>query len=339
MTDWQSPAVVAANFSALVKLVHAMGGVLIWDFVSNLDFDISFFTGKRKLLSSYWIYMGARWCPLFAVITLLIGFNAKREINCEVRLRLPCSDEKETEPPSRHGLYLSMYEGFLLQRRHLESFVTIQAFAYLSFVFASALIVLRIAAIWERNKVAIALASVAWLTNAGSYIHSTATVRAGWTGNTCAVLNTSESKINIMKGGVWWLLYTQGLAWIVVVTLAEVPAAVFIVLNLNGAMNLMFQVPELIIMALGASRIYRALVDFVHQNRYVPSTDVGFNGGSNEPTVGRFVARAGQTYRTGTTLTAGTDRQVFVMDSLNSPVYSTGHGHDKMTKIGADDMA
>ncbi|KAI9429303.1 hypothetical protein H4582DRAFT_2031065, partial [Lactarius indigo] len=40
------------------------------------------------------------------------------------------------------------------------------------------------------------------------------------------------------KGGIWWLLYTQGLAWIIIVAVAEVPIVVSILLNLNNPMNL-----------------------------------------------------------------------------------------------------
>ncbi|KAH9967702.1 hypothetical protein BJV74DRAFT_799473 [Russula compacta] len=35
------------------------------------------------------------------------------------------------------------------------------------------------------------------------------------------------------SGSIWPLLYKQGLAWVVVFTLAEVPPVVFLILNLN----------------------------------------------------------------------------------------------------------
>ncbi|KAF8482531.1 hypothetical protein DFH94DRAFT_727832 [Russula ochroleuca] len=61
--------------------------------------------------------------------------------------------------------------------------------------------------------------------------------------------------------GLWWFPYTQGLAWVLLVALAEVPPTVFIVLDLNDPLNLIFQVLAVIIVAIGASRIYRGLVD------------------------------------------------------------------------------
>jgi len=45
-------------------------------------------------------------------------------------------------------------------------------FGYLSFGFASALIILRVIALWNWNKGVIAFASVSWLTNACAYVYS-----------------------------------------------------------------------------------------------------------------------------------------------------------------------
>ncbi|KAI0268893.1 hypothetical protein BC834DRAFT_658640 [Gloeopeniophorella convolvens] len=254
MTNWQDPVRVATDYLALVKLIHVMAGILIWEFVINLPFDVSVITGKRKFRWTFVLYMGCRWWPILCISIMLLGFDVNRKIDCD-------------------GWVVSVF-----------------CFAYLSFIFASALIVLRIAAIWERNKLAVGLAVVAWLTNTGSYLHSTITVRAVFSpvGSFCAVQHTEHSKINILVtlvtdfvllglmlgglmrwssarsagGGIWRLLYNQGLVWLLVVSLAEIPPTVLIILNLNDPLNLMFQVPELIIMALGAARIYRGLADY-----------------------------------------------------------------------------
>ncbi|KAH9159685.1 hypothetical protein EDB89DRAFT_1083588 [Lactarius sanguifluus] len=298
MTDWKSPAVVKAEFAALVKFFHAMGGVLIWEFLVNLGFDYSFFTGKRKFRSSFLLYLGARWFPLFAVAGILVGFDSANRIDC-------------------------------------------QTFSHLSFAFASALIVLRIAAIWGLNKIAISIASAAWLANTGSQIRSIAVVHATWSGSICDITNTHETKTNILvtfitdlvllalmltgllrwknthqRGDVWWILYTQGLAWMIIVVVAEVPATVFILLNRNDPMNLMFQVPALIIMAIGASRVYRGLADYFLHNE----ANVHISGRLpvRQPPIGCLVPCLDQR-----SLALGTsgmpDGPMFRMDPLASP--------------------
>ncbi|KAF8262763.1 hypothetical protein EI94DRAFT_1742812 [Lactarius quietus] len=227
MTEWNSPDVIFFQLSALVKLHHAMGGVLIWEFLVNIEFDYSFFTGKRKFRPSFLLYLGARLCPLFAVIAIFVALDSAHPINCQVHIRV--------------------------------------IFAHLSFAFASALIVMRIAAIWELNKIVISIASAAWLASAGSQIHSIAIVHATWSKglNFCEITNT---------GGIWWLLYSQGLAWMIVVFVAEV----FVLLNLNGVSlanhaTFLIDFPLIShIMAIGASRVYRGLADyFLHSEAII----------------------------------------------------------------------
>ncbi|KAI9436275.1 hypothetical protein H4582DRAFT_2078879 [Lactarius indigo] len=253
MTDWKSPDAITAEYSTLVKLCHAIWGVLLWEFVVNIGFEYSVFTGERKFRSSFLLYLAVRWCPLFCSITILVGFDSVSRINCQA------------------------YVNFVF------------VFSHLSLVSASTLIALRIAAIWGLNKIVISIASAAWLANTGALIHNIIIVHAIWSEGFCKITNTSETKTNILitfitdlvllvlmltgllrwenarrKCGIWWLLYTQGLAWMIIVAVAEVPITVFILLNLNGPMNLMFQLPALITMTIGASRVYRGLSDYVH---------------------------------------------------------------------------
>ncbi|KAH9166105.1 hypothetical protein EDB89DRAFT_1910943 [Lactarius sanguifluus] len=308
MTDWKSPAVIAAEYcpslgpptfpsltiyicvtAALIKLCHAMSGILFWEFVTNIGFEYSVFTGKRNFRSSFLLYLGARWFPLFCVITILVGFDSANQINC-------------------------------------------QLFSHLSLASASALIVLRIAAIWGLNKIAVSIASIAWLANTGSLIHSVVIVLATWSDSGgCKITNPSETRINIpitfatdlvllvlmligllrweyahQRGGIWWLLYTQGLAWMIIVTVAEALITVFVLLNLN-----------VMTMTICASRMYRGLADYFLHNE----ANVHISERLSEPI--KFLApRSGRT-----SLALGTsdmsDGQIFVMEPLAPPKLQT----------------
>ncbi|KAI9432550.1 hypothetical protein H4582DRAFT_2083474 [Lactarius indigo] len=231
MTAWESPAVVTAEYFALFKLYHAVCGVLIWEFVVSLGFEFSVFTGKRKFRSSFLLYLGARWCALVSVITVLVGLNPVNRVNCQATA------------------------------------VFVFLFSCLSLSCAEGMVVLRIAAIWGLNKIAIVTAAAVWLADAGALIHVVVIVRGNWSENpigaVCEVTNSSETRTKFLvsfvtdlvllalmltgllrwenarqKGGIWWLLYTQGLAWIIIVAVAEAPIVVFILLNLNNPMNL-----------------------------------------------------------------------------------------------------
>jgi len=252
MTNFQDPKVVQADALAFIKLLHVMGGIYLWEFFTSLWFEWEIFTGKRKYRWSIWLYSGCRLAALVAIIVIFVGFDATEPINCKVWLT---------------SVYL---------------------FAYLAFVFASALIVLRIVAIWERNLIVTTVAVSAWLVTITFYMRNTIRADAVWspTAKTCLVLHTERTTepvtvtlvedfillVLMLSGlrrygeagmfGLWRFLYHQGLFWLALVTIAEIPPTVFVMLDLNEYCNLMFQVPELIMMAIGASRIYRRLADY-----------------------------------------------------------------------------
>lgn len=247
--DWHNPARVLAEYSAFIKFIHVLGGVYIWEFVLNLGFEYSIITGKRKLTRSFPLYLGCRLSFLLYVAVQFLQFDTSHKINCQ-------------------GLVVMIF-----------------IFGYSTLMFASALIALRVTALWEHNRIIVAVAFTSWLANTIIYVYTTVKSRGYWTGSECVIQNTSHSRIGVFStlaldlllltlmlvgllrwkgalqgGGIFQLLYVQGLTWVLVVTLAEIPPAVFTALNLNDPMNVMFQALGLIIMSLGATRMYRGLV-------------------------------------------------------------------------------
>jgi len=53
----------------------------------------------------------------------------------------------------------------------------------------------------------------------------------------------------------------EGVIWLLVATIAEVPPAVFLCLNLNNPLNDMFLPPSMVTLSIAATRIHRCLVD------------------------------------------------------------------------------
>jgi len=212
--------------------------------------------GKRKFTLSYPLYVGCRWCTLFAILVEFLMLDISYKMNCQAMLSF--------------------------------SFT----FISLSVLFASALVVLRVYALWGGNRIVIAIASTSWLANVVLLIHLAATVRGHWTDDAarrCVYDNISNIRICIFstfindlvllvlmitgvfrwkglegvqeRDGILWLMYKQGLAWVVLFTFSEVPPLVFIVLDLGSYMDIMFLPPAAIAMAVGASRLYLGLVN------------------------------------------------------------------------------
>jgi hypothetical protein len=181
MVDWHDPAVVAADNLAFIKFVHVMGGVYIWEFFVYLGFEYSVITRKRKFTWSFLLYLGCRWCALLAITLQIIGLDVSHKIDCQawvlsafVRYRVPS------------------------ECHFLDQLVTLQVFGNLSLTFSSALIILRVAAIWDRSKFIITIACAVFLGNIASLAYSISPLRSDWTGS-CTISHTNNSRINVLS--------------------------------------------------------------------------------------------------------------------------------------------
>jgi len=254
MVNFHDPAVIAQDLFAILKLWHALSGLYIWEFVINLDFEWNAIRGNQPYRWTIWIYSITRLATLVSVIFILIDMDITTQTNCQVQ------------------------DVFQL------------LFGYVAFAGASLLIVLRNIAIWNGKKLVIAITAGVWVVNIGFFIQSIVRIRSTWVPqlSTCVVSDIQSTKFNIIttlvtdvtlllimligllrlgfheRGvfGLGRLMWRQGLVWLFLATIAEVPPVVFISLDLNDPLDYMFPIPAMIIMTIAATRIYRSLVDF-----------------------------------------------------------------------------
>ncbi|KAH9974547.1 hypothetical protein BGW80DRAFT_146517 [Lactifluus volemus] len=258
MVNFRDPIVLFQDFLVLVKLWHAFGGVFLWEFFTTLDFEWNVIRGRRPYRWTIWIYSLTRISTLLVVILNMIAFDASSPIHCQL-------------------------------------VVTFQLIlAHLAVASASLLIMLRVIAIWNRNKTVLAFSISVWGINVAFLIQGVVRLRSafGPEATTCVVRNSDIAELNVivtfvtdiilllmMLGGLLHLrrqggglldlgnfLWKQGIIWISLAVAAGVPPAVFLILNLNEALNLMFQIPALIILTISATRIYRSLIQFSSDN-------------------------------------------------------------------------
>jgi len=255
MVNFHDPAVIAKDLLALQRLNLVTDGIYIWEFFTTLDYEFNIIRGRRPYRWTIWIYSLARIASLLDVVLDLIYINSTTPINCQV-------------------------------------WVTLQMMAgYLGLVVASFLIVIRIIAIWNRDKIVMAIAASVWFTNVAVSIRVVVQLRSYWKTVTqhCVVSNSESSKLNLIvlgitdivllfillvgllrfrkdgggTFGIGLLLWKQGVWWLFLAAAAEVPPVVLIILNLNPPLNLIFQLPLSITMSIAATRMYRSLSDFL----------------------------------------------------------------------------
>ncbi|KAH9993516.1 hypothetical protein BJV74DRAFT_884378 [Russula compacta] len=272
MVDYSNPAVSEQDILALRDFWHTINGIYIWEFVTNLDYEWSIIRGRRPYRWTIWIYTITRLAALMAVVLTFLNLDVTTRFSCEALIKI--------------GLFTG----------------------YLGIASASLLIVLRIVAIWSRNKVVVAIAACLWVTNVSVMILGLVRVHSTWNPiqEDCIEFNMESTKPNILvtlasditlllvmlvgllrvryRGdgafGIASFLWKQGLIWLLLATLAEVPPAVFIVLNLNAPFDIMFQ-HSMILLSIAATRMYRGLVDFVSGSTDILQKGSSRGSGSN----------------------------------------------------------
>jgi len=164
------------------------------------------------------------------------------------------------------------------------------------------LVVLRIIAIWNKDKIVVTISTGLWFVNAAFITQGIVRARSAWVSSrsSCTVINTEENKLNIIvtlaldmvllltmlagllrlrrdgsgRFGVARLLWIQSFLWLLFATLAGVPPTVLISLNLNDPLNLILQLPSSTILTIATTRMHRSLTDFVSGSTDITVEDV-----------------------------------------------------------------
>ncbi|KAI0052443.1 hypothetical protein FA95DRAFT_1322115 [Auriscalpium vulgare] len=233
MPKHTDPATIGEDLVLLMKLAHLFIGIFVWDLVTTLDFEWSLVVGARPFRWTVWLHTGSRVCALGAAILILASLDATAEIDCKVWVR--------------SEWILGTCAPLL----------------------ASVLIVLRVVAIWERNKFVVAFVVAATLANIALIIQNFVTAKSEWSpqASTCAIVDplarrgyvfsicaTDIALLVLMlfgllrwnvsgsRQGIFSLMYKQGFSWMVIVTLSGVPAAIMLILNIDDPWNETFTI-------------------------------------------------------------------------------------------------
>ncbi|TCD71963.1 hypothetical protein EIP91_000095 [Steccherinum ochraceum] len=250
MTDWSSPLVQAGEAAAFTKLVHASMGVFLWEFVISLDFDFAYLTGKRKFHWPMIPYFAGRYIFLFAVVGLLISQDYTGELNCQA---------------------LYTFE---------------QLFGNFAIGLSSINLAIRTMAIWNMERYVViplvllilghwslilqgVLLGAEWIDGQGCLVtHTNNTVLAATFIYSMSldfiVLFLAASKLLNKRGSsqIVRLLFKDGMVYFLIAFLANLLVTVFMMLNLNPVMNIMFNPTAGAIDTIVSCRVVRRLQNY-----------------------------------------------------------------------------
>ncbi|KAJ7138383.1 hypothetical protein C8R44DRAFT_944995 [Mycena epipterygia] len=252
MPDWSSEAELAIDAGIFVKFIHALLGVYAWEWFISLPFDWEVLTGRKRFRWPLIFYFANRYLLLAAFVGIAVALDSTTEINC-------------------------------------QAIYTFNQFAGDAAVgLASINLSLRTLAIWSQNMwIKIFLAVI--ILGHWSLILQGVLLKASWNqeANTCVITGTNNTilaatftysmcfdllvfllnayKLGIKRQGkskLTKMVFKDGLIFFFIAFLANLLATVFMFLNLNSIMTVIFNVPAAVATTIVATRAVRRLTSF-----------------------------------------------------------------------------
>ncbi|KAF7351390.1 hypothetical protein MSAN_01570700 [Mycena sanguinolenta] len=263
MPDWNSQTELQIDAGIFVKLNHALLGLYAWEWFISLPFDWEVITGRKSFRWPLIFYFANRYLLLGAMAGILVALDSTQEINC-------------------------------------QAIYTFNQFAGDAAVgLASINLSLRTLAIWSQNKW-IKIMLILIILGHWALILQGVLLKAHWEPsiNACQ-LTVSNNRLlaatftysmvfdllvfilNAYKLGVKRrsasklskMIFKDGLIYFFVAFFFNLIATVFMFLNLNSVMVIIFNVPAAIASTIVATRAVRRLTNFTIQGpeMYAPS--------------------------------------------------------------------
>ncbi|KAF9568259.1 hypothetical protein CPC08DRAFT_732709 [Agrocybe pediades] len=278
MPDWSDPLEIQKEAGIFVKFMHSLLGVYLYEFFISLDFEWAILTGKKKFQWPLIFYFANRYLLLGALIAIAVSFDSTEKLDCQ-----------------------SLY-----------TFNQLAGDAAVGL--ASVNLSLRAMAIWKQNRwvvgglVALILGhwslilqgvqlTAVWVDGAGCQITKTNNkiLAAIFIYSMCldltVLLLTTYKLAGIRAGGsrLGNMIFNHGLLYFFIAFLANLIATIFMVLDLNSIMSVIFNVPAAVASTIVACRAVRLLSDFNESSKGLG--DVGYGASSSGQRAGVSHAR------------------------------------------------
>ncbi|KAK7681333.1 hypothetical protein QCA50_015424 [Cerrena zonata] len=252
MVNWQSPEEIAKDGEAFDRLMHALLGLYIWEFVMSLDFDWDFVTRKKRFRWPMIFYFANRYFLLFALIGIAIALNVTVPVDCQA---------------------LYTYN---------------QVFGNAAIGLASINLSLRTMAVWSQSRYIVVLLVMIIMGHWSLLLHGIL-LKAEWMNGTCVITNTDNKILaasfiysmafdfivllltayklatptkNAKRSRLMTLIFGDGLIYFIIAFLANLIATVFMLANLNPVMSIVANVPAAIASTTVACRAVRRLTNY-----------------------------------------------------------------------------
>ncbi|KDN37797.1 hypothetical protein RSAG8_09952, partial [Rhizoctonia solani AG-8 WAC10335] len=273
MVNWTDPQVVGQQAATFAQLLLILLGLYAWEVFNTLDFDYHILVNWREFKWPMAVYFVCRYSMWVGVTMLIVANNLTHQVNCQV------------------------------------FYTIIQMFGNIAIGTASALLMLRGIAIWSRDRYILFGLMFVALGHWTILFLGVISVRSVWNveAGVCVVTGTSTTLLRLIYGytmafdltvlvvstagllrsggwqssDLWKLLFRDGIAYFLVAFVGNAIAAVFTILHLNAAMDIMFTVPAAVFSTIVACRAVRRLSEWARQDVFIHSRSRSIQNGAN----------------------------------------------------------
>jgi len=225
-------------------------------------------------------YFAGRYCLLSALIGIVVAVDITHPINCQalfIFIRLTVN-----AAIGFASINLAIRTMVIwLQNRYITIILLVLILGHWSIIFNGVLITAE----WSPTESACVITHMYNVSTAAIYIYSMAFDAFVLALNVYKLLSTGlllkKATGTDAASKIGRLVFTDGLIYFIIAFLANLLAVVFMLLDLNLFMDIMFRVPAVVISTIVASRAVRRLSKFGKHNFALPETPISRSGNTS----------------------------------------------------------
>ncbi|TFK38033.1 hypothetical protein BDQ12DRAFT_135210 [Crucibulum laeve] len=258
MPDWSSPVELMKEADVFTKFMHALLGLYAYEWFLSLDFDWDFVTGKKKFRWPMIFYFANRYLLLFAMIGIAIALDTTDEINCQTLYTF--NQIAGDAAVGLASINLSIRTmAIWSQNRYIIGFLVLLMLGHWSLILQG----VQLTATWVPGAGCV-------ITKTNNTILAAIFIYSMCFDLTVLALNTykllgSSTKSGYGASRLAHMIFSDGLIFFIIAFLANLIATVFMLMNLNQLMSVIFNVPAAVFSTIVACRAVRRLTNFTNQ--------------------------------------------------------------------------
>ncbi|EDR06529.1 uncharacterized protein LACBIDRAFT_300021 [Laccaria bicolor S238N-H82] len=275
MPDWKSPAELQKDAAAFIKLIHVLLGVYAYEWFLSLKFDFSFLLGRKKFRWPMIFYFANRYLLLFALVGIIISMDVTSKVDCQALYTF--NQIAGNAAMGLASINLSIRTmAIWSQNKYIVGLLVLIILGHWSLILqgryvaaeplssSDALAGIQLKATWV-DGVGCVITQTNNTILAAIFIYSMCFDLIVLLLNTYKLLGINDKTANLLgRSRLTQMIFEDGLIFFIIAFLANLCATVFMLLNLNQIMTIIFNVPAVVASSTVACRAVRRLTNFTN---------------------------------------------------------------------------